>query len=315
MITETGSSSRLDGIGASEGQRQLLLALLEAVESPTGGEVIVRGGRESGRIRVSSGRIAWANVSTVPETFGARLARRGLMAPSDVAEVVEECRKTGANFAELAVRWGLVSAETMRAEFLDQTATSLAHAFRLPGLQCIFAPIQRSYGGTLLLPLEELLDEMAARGIAPPPLLSERRPGEGLPDLLDRIATPGSGARRAPGGGSLDLDALRSLKGLLAASVTSRQGGVSFLGGVGGLAAQDATPPLERVFAAANQASAQAGLGSVLGLWISSPGGTAVVQEFSGGEGLVRCIFGPGTNAPLVRIRMESILSALDGPG
>lgn len=299
--------------GCGEGQRQLLLALLEAVRSPVGGDVVVRAGRDSARVHVTGGRIAWANVSTLRTTFSERLTRRGLIGLEDLRDVLAHCRQTGENFAETAIAWGLVTEPMMRAQLRDHVVSSLAEAFRLPGLQCVFSPIRRTYAGRLLFPLEEVLDGITSLDEDPPELLCRRRPGEAAADFLDRVDLERAlGDPETPPGPSIDVQVLAGLSGLLAASVTNGRGEAGVLGSFGGRQASDATPYLDVILATANHATAITGLGNVVGLWLCSPEGNAVVQEFSEGGGLVRCIFAPGTNAALLRLKLERLLTEQD---
>lgn len=314
-MARSETSGRPDDIGAIEGQRQLLLALVEAVKSPIGGEVIIRSGRESGRVHVTGGRIAWANVSTVRTTFSERLTRHGLITMEDLRDVLSECRKTGSNFAETAIAWGLVTTEVLHIELFEHMIACLLEAFRLPRLQCSFSPIARTYSGTLLFSLEEVLDGVAGRG-GIPELVARRCPGESSDGHLDRLDLECALERLGPASKlPLDLRVLTRLEGLLAASVTDRRGRAGFVGGIGDTPAQAVTPSLDRVLAAANYAASISGFGNVVGLSIHSSSATAVVQEFSEGDGLARCIFGPGSTAPLIRLQLEKILATLDESG
>ena len=306
-------SSSNDSSQSRQGHRQLLLALLEGLGSDTGGEVIVRSGRESGRIHVTGGKIAWVSVSTVRETFSETLTKRGLVGGSDLRAVLEDCRKTGANFAELIVGWGLVSADVMREEFFRHTVNCLLETFRLPDVQSIFAPIKRSYRGSLLFTIEELLDAIVVAAPAFSPLLSQRWPQEPVHDFLERVelgmlGTENEGSQPPP----FDLNVLGNLSGLLAVSVTNGEGRVGSRGSFEGISAEVVTPRLDLILAAANHATARSGLGNVVGLWIGASEGMAVVQEFSGGAGLVRCIFERNSKPALVRIQLEKILSTQD---
>lgn len=151
---------------AARGRPHVLRTLEKALRSGGGGEVVVRAGQATGRIYVHQGRVAWAQLSTLPTVFLQALVRAGLPL-EQVRAVMADCQRTGANFGEAVVRRGLMPRERLRALLRQHVAERLAGALRLEEPVVLFVRRARTYRSELLFTLEELLDERHVRG-APP---------------------------------------------------------------------------------------------------------------------------------------------------
>ncbi|MBI5544666.1 MAG: hypothetical protein HY901_12310 [Deltaproteobacteria bacterium] len=147
--------------------QKLLASIDEALACPVSGEVIVRSGDESGRIFAAGRQIAWVSASRAKRTLGDHLAERGV-ARSDLRQVFEECRKSGTNFAEAIVEWGLLDRPTLREALLKHISTSFLEILRWPSLRLLVVPSTRVYRGTLTFALTEILAATAGHDPSKP---------------------------------------------------------------------------------------------------------------------------------------------------
>jgi len=144
---------------------KILSLLYEAARSQRGGEVIIRSGEESGRVFFVSGKVAWVTVSTIKRTFTQYLKDQTGLKDEEVQEVFEECRRTGANFGETIIEWGLADEATLRRLLLEHLTECLIEILSWEKAESMFVPEQRSYKGSLIFSLEELIDEaLRAKG-------------------------------------------------------------------------------------------------------------------------------------------------------
>ncbi|WP_244221689.1 hypothetical protein [Corallococcus exercitus] len=138
--------------------RQVVRAVLnEALESKLGGEVVVKSTTVSGRIFVVERKVAWT-VLTGPgaRSFSTALIDARLVSREDVEQVMAECRKSGGNFCETLVAWGLVPRDTLRDLLCRHLGTQLDALFGLTEAQALFVPQPRSYSSQLTFELAEL---------------------------------------------------------------------------------------------------------------------------------------------------------------
>lgn len=141
--------------------REIHGAILEGLSAGVGGEVIVRGQDGVGRIYLHKERVAWVSSTAEKQRLTSLLAERGLVSTEVMAEVLRECQRTHANFAEMLLAWGVVEPEPLRACLLEHNALQLAAVARLsPPLGVIFIPEARTYGSELLFSYRELSDFM-----------------------------------------------------------------------------------------------------------------------------------------------------------
>ncbi|MCY1032020.1 hypothetical protein OV207_11175 [Corallococcus sp. BB11-1] len=157
--------------------------LHEALESKLGGEVVVKSTTVSGRIFVVERKVAWT-VLTGPgaRSFSTALIDARLVSREDVEQVMAECRKSGGNFCETLVAWGLVERDTLRELLCRHLGGQLDALLGLTEVQALFVPQPRSYSSQMTFKLDELASVAsppaeAPRSAAPqsqvPPLLLE----------------------------------------------------------------------------------------------------------------------------------------------
>lgn len=155
-------------------------ALAEARENPSG-DVIARTLGRVGRIIYHRGRIAWAHVSDEPGTLTTILADEPGVSRDDVRAVIEECKASGQNFADVLVAWNLLSAARLRVILRDWIRGKIATIAAFPLPVVLFSPEPRvTTGGILFDPPEVLPPELgpalldrsldAANGPLPPEL-------------------------------------------------------------------------------------------------------------------------------------------------
>ncbi|WP_242595355.1 hypothetical protein [Corallococcus exiguus] len=161
--------------------RQVVRAVLnEALESKLGGEVVVKSTTVSGRIFVVERKVAWT-VLTGPgaRSFSTALIDAKLVSREDVEQVMAECRKSGGNFCETLVAWGLVPRDTLRDLLCRHVGAQLETLFGLTEAQALFVPQPRSYSSQLTFELTELLPDTTQTAVpqsqspAGPPVLLE----------------------------------------------------------------------------------------------------------------------------------------------
>ncbi|NOK20086.1 hypothetical protein [Corallococcus carmarthensis] len=162
--------------------RQVVRAVLnEALESKLGGEVVVKSTTVSGRIFVVERKVAWT-VLTGPgaRSFSTALIDARLVSREDVEQVMAECRKSGGNFCETLVSWGLVPRDTLRDLLCQHLAAQLETLFGLTEAQALFVPQPRSYSSQLTFELTELTGDATpsqpavSQSPSIPPVLLER---------------------------------------------------------------------------------------------------------------------------------------------
>ncbi|MFB1480160.1 hypothetical protein [Corallococcus sp. RDP092CA] len=156
--------------------------LNEALESKLGGEVVVKSTTVSGRIFVVERKVAWT-VLTGPgaRSFSTALIDANLVSRDDVEQVMAECRKSGGNFCETLVAWGLVPRDTLRDLLCRHVGAQLGVLFGLTEAQALFVPQPRSYSSQLTFELAELTTEAMptqpavpqSQSISGPPVLLE----------------------------------------------------------------------------------------------------------------------------------------------
>lgn len=120
-----------------------LVSVLREAAKGQGGEVVVREGDAVGRIFLHQGRIAWAHLSTEPDSLGDALAEEASLSRQDMRELIEECRRTGKNFGEALVEWGLLDRARLRARLQAWIARKLDLMLKLPSAEVVFLPQAR----------------------------------------------------------------------------------------------------------------------------------------------------------------------------
>ncbi|AFE07466.1 hypothetical protein COCOR_07324 [Corallococcus coralloides DSM 2259] len=203
--------------------RQVVRAVLnEALESKLGGEVVVKSTTVSGRIFVVERKVAWT-VLTGPgaRSFSTALIDAKLVSREDVEQVMAECRKSGGNFCETLVAWGLVPRDTLRDLLCHHVTAQLETLFGLTEAQALFVPQPRSYSSQLTFDLAELTAD------TPQPAVPQSQSPSGPPVLLEGEAM--ANVKQA-------LEEAMKIEGAFAVCLADANSGMT-LGSVGGNAA------------------------------------------------------------------------------
>ncbi len=132
-------------------------ALLEAVSSATGGELIVRSGEVVGRVYVCCGRVAWAYLSSERMALQDRLREEAGLGAGVFEAVVADCKASGANFCEELVRRGHIERDRLRELMRKHIGERLRSVLALPNAMALFAPQARGYSSDLTFAVGELI--------------------------------------------------------------------------------------------------------------------------------------------------------------
>lgn len=183
----------MHGAGASTAPRD---ALREALASSRGGEIAVRSGDVTAVIHVQNGHIVWANVSSAPATMEEVMRHGGVDLDREIIDAVkEECRATGANFADVLVQWGVLDEDRAREAVRAFVADRVERIFGLPDAAALFLPRARPHSERLRfraseIPSLQTLDipspSAPVYGAGNPPS-SRRTPELPLADIADRV--------------------------------------------------------------------------------------------------------------------------------
>lgn len=166
-------------------QMKILRAFHEATQGARGGEVVVRSGENTSRVFFVGGRIAWVTASSVKRTFTDYLIANSKLEREEVQEVFDECRRSGANFGETIIEWGLLSEPELRRLLLEHLTDCLLEVFCWDPVESMFVPEERTYKGSLTFELEELLQNVLERD------QDGRLPfaGHAVADILEQLRT------------------------------------------------------------------------------------------------------------------------------
>jgi hypothetical protein len=137
---------------------QVLRVFYEATLWDKDGEVVLRCGRDTGRVYFAAGKIAWATSSTHDRTFTKYLVEHSHLSAEEVEEVFQDCQRTNRNLAETVVEWGLLDEPSIRRLLLEHMSEVLLEIFSWPAVESMFMPEQRTYGRTLTFEFVEVLD-------------------------------------------------------------------------------------------------------------------------------------------------------------
>lgn len=139
---------------------KVLKVFHEATVSDRGGEVLLRCGDDTARVFFVGGKIAWVTVSTNKRTFTDYLIENSSLKTDEAREVFEECKRSGKNFGETIVEWGLLDEESLRGMLLNHLSVCLLEVFSWPSVESMFMPEDRPYKGSLTFDLAELLESV-----------------------------------------------------------------------------------------------------------------------------------------------------------
>jgi len=136
---------------------QLLRVLYEATHGGLDGEAIVRRDSAVGRIFVARGRIAWVAASTVNQSLFTCILDNSSVGMEELKTAFDECRRTGANFGETLIDWGLIDRDAFYEILAQYTARSLLEVFSWHDTVVMFVPEKRAYNSSLTFGLDEIL--------------------------------------------------------------------------------------------------------------------------------------------------------------
>ena len=136
---------------------KVLKVFQEAASWGKGGEVVLRCGPDTGRVFFAEGRIAWATVSTIKKTFTQYLVEQTEVGEEEAKEAFEDCKRTGKNFGETIVEWGLIDEATLRQLLLQHMSATLLEIFCWPDMESMFMPDEKPYKGSLTYDFMEIL--------------------------------------------------------------------------------------------------------------------------------------------------------------
>jgi CheY-like chemotaxis protein len=121
-------------------------ALAEALQSPSGGEIVVRAGDVVGHIHVQNGFIVWANLSSVPATMEEVVRHAGIdPGPEIIAAAKEESRATRAHFMDVLVAWNVIEPDRAKEAVRTFVAARVELVLELPGASALFLPKARQH--------------------------------------------------------------------------------------------------------------------------------------------------------------------------
>jgi hypothetical protein len=136
---------------------KVLKVFQEAVSWGKGGEVVLRCGPDTGRVFFAEGRIAWGTVSTIKKTFTQYLVEQTNLGEEEAKEAFEDCKRTGKNFGETIVEWGLIDEASLRQLLLQHISACLLEIFCWPDVESMFMPDEKPYKGSLTFDFMEIL--------------------------------------------------------------------------------------------------------------------------------------------------------------
>ncbi|MFO8057975.1 MAG: response regulator [bacterium] len=142
----------------SSSAHEIIRTIYEALKSNIGGEVVVRHENNSGKIFITKGKIAWVTASSLKHTFFTYLIDTSHLGAEELKEVFEECKRSGKNFGETIVEWNLMDRESLRQSLLEYITASMLEILSWPKSELMFVPQERSYKGTLLFDLDEVIN-------------------------------------------------------------------------------------------------------------------------------------------------------------
>jgi len=157
VIRESLEEKKAGAKLVSTSAHEIIKTIYEALKSNIGGEVIIRHENNIGKIFITKGKIAWVTASTLKQTFFTYLMDTTDLGVTELKEVFEECKRTGRNFGETIVEWGLLDRDSLRQSLLEYISAAMLEILAWPKSELMFVPQERSYKGTLLFDLEEII--------------------------------------------------------------------------------------------------------------------------------------------------------------
>jgi CheY-like chemotaxis protein len=164
LVARVGWAQRM--LAAVPTKSRRLRSVLEAAARAEGGEVVVTHGETVGRIFFDGGYVIWAHLSTHPVTVTSLFEDVAELGEDEVSEVLEETKRTGQNFVEVLIQWGLVSQEKATEVLRRSIRETVQALFDLEDPQIVFAPgTRRTWFG----PKFALTEVIPPESLRPPP--------------------------------------------------------------------------------------------------------------------------------------------------
>lgn len=173
LVARVGWAQRM--LSAVPSKLHRLRSVLETAARTDGGEVVISKGETVGRIYFHEGNVIWAYLSTIPVTVVSLFKEVKELAQDDVNEVLEEAKRTGKNFAEVLVQWGLVTQDEANGAIKRSIRDAIEAIFSLEEPEVVFAPGSRGGWRGPRFVLKEVMPPES-----PPPLSS-------TPPTFDKI--------------------------------------------------------------------------------------------------------------------------------
>ncbi len=321
--------------------KNLLIALKGAASTREGGEFLVRHGKETGRIYFHQGKVAWVAASNVQQTFSSYLVDNTALSSQELEEVFDECKRSGANFGETIVQWGLLDKEILRRLLLHHISICLMGVLSWSNTETLFMPDDRTYKGSLTFELAEVVKAAADLNVGEKQhfdgmTLSEvkkragkkrgvkaRAPDEGLGPKTEQTSISGldgdaglprEAKERATTALAVHLSELRDVKGYLASAImTFNDATLATHTTVGGINLEATGVVFNDIFRNAHEAARKIGLETCKNMVITTPKGI-IVMECSGVESAAHIhfivILEAGGNQSLVRMNLQKAVPA-----
>lgn len=168
LVARVGWAQRM--LAAVPAKSRRLRAVLDEASRAEDGEVVVSRDDTVGRVFFDNGHIVWAHLSTRPITVVSLFKEVADLEEDEVNGALEEAKRTGQNFVEVLVKWGLVSQEDANAALRQSFRQTVQAMFCLEEPEVVYAPGSRgSWRGPRFA-----LDEIMPPETQHPPPSSER---------------------------------------------------------------------------------------------------------------------------------------------
>lgn len=194
LVARVGWAQRM--LAAVPTKSRRLRAVLEEAARAEDGEVVISRDDTVGRVFFDNGHIIWAHLSTRPVTVISLFKEVSELAEEEVNGVLEEAKRTGKNFVEILVQWGLVSQEDANAALRQSFRQTIQAMFCLEEPEVVYAPGSRGSWRGPRFALDEIMPPESQRPPSSSPSLgrpvSDRADGEIRCQFMPKCNTCGS---------------------------------------------------------------------------------------------------------------------------
>lgn len=156
MISNSQPESKTDSLLPAGPSADLSRVLADLSAEQGEGELVIRSPDGVGRVHLVAGRVAWVQVVDARPTFTRKLVDGGFVSREDIKHVVDECRRTGANFCNTLLEWGLIDPEALRALLRDDIGQGLSNIASWRAPQALFLPQSTRFQSDLTFSTAEL---------------------------------------------------------------------------------------------------------------------------------------------------------------